>query len=132
MTHTLETLLPLLESNEGLERLRILAAEADGWILHYSAEWDSAHDEWSKDGEFKYPNMLPNYTTSLDAIFAAEERLGLHDRDNKRNRWLSFVEKMQRLQGVTDSYRAMVPFLTAAQRCIPFIITAQRIKKQKD
>lgn len=136
MKHTLETLLPLLDTPEGLEKLRILTAEADGWRFKdvevllgdiadtpiWETGWISDHEGYVGNG-----NGLPNYTTSLDAIFAAEERLGLPGDDSIRHIWQDYTEDM--LRTITGMYAShQLAFLTAAQRCILFILTAQAVR----
>lgn len=130
--HTLETLLPLLDSPEGLEKLRILAAEADGVPLHYKLEGQESYNKWMMDGVCFFLKDFPHYPTSLDAIFAAEERLGLHDPKNRRlrNYWENmFFDLLREIQERTADFTDIY-FASPAIRTAVFIPTAQ-YKKEK-
>lgn len=140
MTHTLETLLPLLDTPEGLERLRILTAEADGWTdVAFRKHPDSnklCNDEpdylwFGVNPEKTGIKKLADYTTSLDAIFAAEERLGLHNPNNGavRQLWYGNARRLLDCSNIEKSEEFELAFLSPAQRSIAFILTAQSIKK---
>ena len=149
MKHTLETLLPLLDSPEGLEKLRILTAEADGWSRKAN-KWGQpviltpkGNELWHYDdrGNSYGPATtwncsitkarLPNYPTSLDAIFAAEERIGLHNKEiwDCQDTWFGYAEDVYHaLDGdFPDPWEHA--FMTPARRCIPYILTAQEIRE---
>lgn len=119
--HTLESLLTLTKSPEGLEQLRIIAAQFDGWT---DLKWRGVEESRSLYGKpILRPGgiIVPNYHTSLDAIFAAEERLGLHKQGFLQNFW---IEQAGRMIGKVW-WENQVAFLTPAQRTIIFILTAQ-------
>lgn len=138
--HTPESLLALTKSPEGLEQLRIIAAELDGEDPSYQCEYHgTVPDDRVSDG-MKCPwcrsyveRECPNYPTSLDTIFAAEERLGLHDRSNKnlRLKWFDLLQYTAELTLVGNVYttpRIEVTDLVALPPClrlIPLILTAQ-------
>jgi len=138
MTHTLETLLPLLDKDgnpinqEAFDKLRVWAAELDGW--KWNAECDlggKAFPEcWTHD-EFNmvfHDYELPNYPTSLDAIYAAEKRAGLHDVNNieLRRQWEQFAALILFSEYGTGFKSVMLAFLTPAQRAVIFILTLQQ------
>lgn len=139
MKHTLETLPPLLDTPEGLW---VATATADNWTklqfitYHGKAILIGSHPDSTED-DMNFPNNLPmdeewlaavpNYTASLDAIFAAEARLGLPGDDSIRHIWQDYTEDM--LRTITGMYAShQLAFLTAAQRCISFILTAQEVR----
>lgn len=128
MNHTPESLLALKESPEGLEQLRIIAAEFDGWELHWKGD-HGLESEWVKESNnvrsFLYESDLPNYPTSLDAIFAAEERLGLHDKQRLKIVWLSYAKATFGYLGRCFPTYEDFAFLPPPIRLIPFILTAQ-------
>jgi len=135
MNHTLETLLPLPDSPEGLGKLRILTAEADG-LIRYDESYSYPRSSngickrivWKRKDETIYTsdNLLPRYTTSLDAIFAAEERLECHDVTTQASSaWKKYVYDIciyLDIPAVTSLT------LTPSYRCIPYILTAQEIR----
>lgn len=142
MNHTPESLLALKESPEGLEQLRIIAAQFDGWInvgwqprncFDKSTDIQLGNDkDWWRHPEEKEVCMerdLPLYPTSLDAIFAAEERLGLHDESNMELRaiWESFADAviLHCTQNAFKPESHELAFLPPPLRLIPFILAAQ-------
>lgn len=121
--HTPESLLALTKSPEGLYELRYQAALADGY---FEVERRGTKIVGVNPCLLKREHV-PFYTTSLDAIFAAEERLGLHDPDafGFREVWLRFAAftiREDRGQCLTTN---SVSFLPPPLRLIPFILTAQ-------
>lgn len=154
--HTPESLLALTKSPEELEQLRIIAAELDGWtreankwgqiviltpdgdeLWHYDSRGNSYGPATTWDSKITKARV-PNYPTSLDAIFAAEERLGLHSKtpDPELNYepweikqvWMNHVAGLLGY-GCFVSLSSMDPaalaFLPPLLRLIPFILTAQ-------
>lgn len=133
---TLETLLSLLDSKGNpkdqvsFELLKGQAAIADLWdnICEHGVWWESEH----------FPNALsfedlPDYPTSLDAIFAAEERLGLHDVNNTKLRcvWGLYAEEFYQLTTKMFIENTGYAFISPAIRTAAFILTAQ-YKKNKE
>lgn len=143
--HTPESLLALTKSPEGLGQLRIIAAKLDGWyhVQSKDLKFPSVYPEgawrhpdrgtWLFQMDCKVDGGIPRYPTSLDAIFAAEERLGLHDRDNKdmRKKWHNLLHYVVELTLIGNVYTtpgvevADIAFLPPPLRLIPFILTAQ-------
>lgn len=139
--HTPESLLALTKSPEGLEQLWVAAAIFDKWTkleflsYHKKRILVGSHPD-SLDSDKNFPNSsrmdeewlapVPPFPTSLDAIFAAEERLGLHDNKNEdlRSEWRFFMRKM-----FADLHRCNlsteIALLPPPIRLIPFILTAQ-------
>lgn len=133
MTHTIESLCALIGpdgnpvSNEAGDKLRIWTAEADGWRHEGSVNGEI----WMWPPYFGDSCPPPPYTTSLDAIFAAEERAGIHKLRCLRGIW--FVSANQILKNSLGTMKSTVDFafFTPAQRCIPFILTRQWKEAQK-
>lgn len=130
MTHTLETLLPLLDKDgnpinqEASDKLRVWAAELDGLTKGY-INGHSPKDCLLLGGFHScFCQDFPRYPTSLDAIYAAEKRAGIHDPANRdlRHFW---IEQAGRMIGKTwwENY---IAFLTPAQRTVTFILTLQQ------
>lgn len=120
--HTPESLLALTKSLEGLEQLRIIAAPYDNWIKDDDGWWECVPEMVG----FRLNNP-PNYPTSLDAIFAAEERLGLHDLANTklRRQWEEYAVIVAFSQNVLQFKAIDLAFIPPPLRLIPFILTAQ-------
>jgi len=114
MNHTPESLLALTKSPEGLEQLRIIAAQFDGFTR---SKYMGA-DDW-RQGK-TWVQSPPNYPTSLDAIFAAEDRLRIHDVHSQLNsEWKKHLTRVSEITGI--GFLSFTPPL----RLIPFILTAQ-------
>lgn len=122
MNHTPESLLALTKSPEGLEELRIIAAHADKMrCVMDSRKYEKGITAFpagygSDLNDPQYRIEVPNYPTSLDAIFAAEERLGLHDEANRKLRAFWYVNASKYFDPV---------WADPAQRTVIFILTAQ-------
>jgi len=133
MNHTTESLLALTKSPEGLEQLRIIAAKFDKWWQAGQVSSDELghHYPWFRDGDpvegVSDASFLPNYPTSLDAIFAAEERLGLHDLANTelRRQWEQYAALIVFSKNGLQFKSVDLAFLPPPLRLIPFILTAQ-------
>lgn len=143
MTHTLETLLPLLDKDgnpinqEASDKLRVWAAELDGLTRHdesypypKSSNGICKRIVWKRDGEVVYTSDddLPNYPTSLDAIYAAEKRAGLHDSKELQNSWECFADDlfMQNKYQPDSPSGTFFALLTPAQRTVILILTLQQ------
>lgn len=130
MNHTPETLLALTKSPDGLEQLRIIAAYADeGWFQPESMRHYPSSKTWHKRGhgdKYFCGSGIPEYTTSLDAIFAAEDRLRIHDVHSRLNS--EWKKHLTRVSEITD-----IGFLsfTPPLRLIIFILTAQWKEQNK-
>lgn len=115
MKHTPESLLALTKSPDGLEQLRIIAAEADGFN---KCPCGKKFCVWRNDGDGSF--ITPNYPYSLDAIFAAEDRLRIHDVHSQLNsEWKKHLTHISEITGI--GFLSFTPPL----RLIPFILTAQ-------
>lgn len=140
MNHTPESLLALTKSPEGLEQLRIIAAEFDGfkWSAWNPVMGGNGCCYLDREGIFteeeielprceNFDDDIPNYPTSLDAIFAAEERLGLHDRNNHEllGSWYAFTKALMIAIYGSVYHQSDITFLPPRLRLIPFILTAQ-------
>jgi len=134
MTHTLETLLPLLDKDgnpinqEASDKLQVWAAELDGWRLVKGDKSFKTPDLWVKDNVWYQLEDAPHYPTSLDAIYAAEKRAGLHDDEeyDLQEKWFRFADTLfHRLTSRFLNYRD-VAFLTPAQRTVILILTLQQ------
>lgn len=148
----------LTTTAEGLEKLRILAAEADGQQLVYYRFWHRGHggyEWWDKlrDEEdakmthehfglkdkpletYQETTFLPRYPTDANALHAAEQRLGLHDRANValRVKWVSALHDLMALQPdcpvnnvgspvVPDIDKLLAPITI---RCAAFVLAAE-------
>lgn len=121
-----------------LEKLRILAAEADGWTeiayRRHPEENKLYNDEpdylwFGVNPEKTGVRKLADYTTSLDAIFSAEERLGIHG-GKLQGVWCCVVEQLLGFLGISDC-RTSFAFLTPAIRTAAFIETAEWKKNNK-
>lgn len=131
--HTPESLLALKESPEGLEQMRIIAAEFDGfkWSAWNPVMGGNGCCYLDREGIFteeeielprceNFDNDIPNYPTSLDAIFAAEDRLRIHDVHSQLNsEWKKHLTRVSEITGI--GFLSFTPPL----RLIPFILTAQ-------
>lgn len=127
--HTLSSLLALSTSPSGLEQLRILAAEADGYTK-VDATWCWIPPEGI--GDLPYMVKTPDYPASLDAIFAAEARFGIHDRSKHDlvGAWTGYAKMLLHLIYGHATFGVDLAFLTPVQRTILFILTAQELNQQ--
>lgn len=145
MNHTPESLLALTKSPEGLEKLNIIGNVFAGThtvqskVINDGELWDVYDSEgrisqftWLFCGIKKVSTDLQGiplapFTTSLDAIFAAEERLGLHDPENYEMRvfWYHQADRLSSLQSGMQLESHDVAFESKIDRCIAFILTAQ-------
>jgi len=123
MNHTPESLLALTKSPEGLYELRYQAALADGY---FEVERRGTKIVGVNPRLLKREHV-PFYPTSLDAIFAAEERLGLHKlckHDALYQKWEEFADDL--ICQFTDFISAAeFAFLPPPLRLIVYILTAQ-------
>lgn len=130
--HTPESLLALTKSPEGLEQMRIIAAKLDGWyhVQSKDLKFPSVYPEgawrhpdrgtWLFQMDCKVDGGIPRYPTSLDAIFAAEDRLRIHDVHSQLNsEWKKHLTRVSEITGI--GFLSFTPPL----RLIPFILTAQ-------
>lgn len=147
--HTLESLTALEDTPDGYEQMRIIAAGFDGMVLHPNPYGSKLY--WHRDGEvyavtltgkdhYHGVKFLPDYPASIDAVFAAEERIGLHAPLCASNaqifaEWNFNAVKLLRICrsdasipfGTTD-----ICFLKAFYRCILFILTAQHLQEDNN
>jgi hypothetical protein len=139
--HTPESLLALTKSPEGLTKLNIIGNVFAGTHTVQSKFIDDGElwDVFDSDGcisQFTWLFCgikkvsrdlqgvpLAPLTTSLGAIFAAEERLGLHDPDDitLQKEWIAFALYV----GLISNLKMPLVFLPPPLRLIPFILTAQ-------
>lgn len=137
--NTPKSLLALAESPEGQEQVRIIAGEIDGWTqIAFRKHPESnkiCNDEpdelwFGINPEKTGVRKLAEYTTSLDAIFAAEKRLGLHDFNNYDMRvfWYHQADHLSQLQTGIQLESHDMAFVSILDRCICFILTAQHYR----
>lgn len=122
--HTPESLLALTKSPEGLEQMQEAAALYDGFTELERYKPASGCLTGMKNGA---KELVPFYPTSLDAIFAAEERFGLHDEAafyDLCKVWASFADAL-----IYRVYDVVAPhyfaFLPPPLRLIVYTLTAQ-------
>lgn len=144
MTHTIESLCALIGpdgkpvSDEAGKKLRIWTAEADEWkeIKRRSRNLNINENgvclRGTRDsGSEKTYEFIPEYTTSLDAIFAAEERAGIHNGSLLvKHIWKYFAQAAKIAVGIFEPEYTL-SFLTPTLRLVPFILTQQWMEGQK-
>lgn len=132
----------LTTTAEGLEKLRILAAEADGWKeikrcsrnLNINEKGICLRGTRDSGSERTY-EFIPLYSEDANALHAAEQRLGLHDRANValRVKWVGALHDLMALQPdcpvnnvgspvVPDIDKLLAPITI---RCAAFVLAAE-------
>ena len=130
MKHTLESLLELSKTPEGIQQIRIMVAELDGWKRE-----NPLRDEWLRPSRSHIPQFhsswaefdsLPNYPEDLNAVHGAG--------NITHAEWEAFTTHMystvtgQKLDRdrINLFEACMLSNTTALQRCIALILTQQK------
>lgn len=141
------TIKEALDLQSDPEQMRIRAVEADGWKLAEGITYEGK-PVWRREDEFAardarhYPltqvAQLPLYPTSFDALYTAEERLGIHNRANLEMRvfWINTLHKILEDQPDSPKNNQGRPLVSDIDkmtcrpelRCLAFIMTAEKFR----
>lgn len=132
------------------DQLRILVAELERWkpddddagINTWEAAWTGNRlyglKPTIRDGvvvSYLTEQIVPHYSTSLDAIGEAEKRYGLHEPMSFKTERMKFAWKAAMMmtfrlcRNDPSVHDADHPFATAAQRCIALLWTDAELKE---
>lgn len=135
-----------LELMKEPEKLRIRAAELDGWVLTerlVNPEYNAATHCDQFDAGYKYGNLLqiPNYPYDPASLHEAEKRLGLHDRSNTalRVKWVNCLHDLVGAQPECPVNKSGSPLVSDIDvllcstliRCAAYVMTAEWKEAQK-
>lgn len=133
------------------EKLRIRAAELDGWELPAYGSLDGLPPDSVKDNYPSYKSKssyyfrstgatkatfpISNYPTDANALHEAEKRLGLHDRSNTalRGKWANCLHDLMGKQPGCSVNKSGSPVVSDIDcllaptpvRCVAFVMVAE-------
>lgn len=149
-----------LELLKDPEALRIRAAVLDGWtrkenkhglavilsphgdeLWHYDSRGNSYGPAVNWDSSIT-KMYLPKYNTEAACLFAAERRLGLHDRSNTRLRvqWVNYLHDLMGAQPSCPVNKVGTPVVSDIDkllasvevRCLAFVMAAEWKNAQRN
>lgn len=120
MKTTLESLLKLAKTEDGLREITEMVAKLRGWKFFTEREVEqTGHLFESPDGRH-VSDRLPDYTGSLDAMAEAEDTLQW----DEQVKYYSLIYKMA-VGGDAALYQFEIVHTKAPKRAIAFILTKQ-------